>query len=139
MALFKTTLSGFAPVDEEALSLHKRCKPGDIVELKGSKPRSGKHLRWYWGLIHLVFQNQERYASAEMLSDAIKIAVGHCETGVLPSGTIFYQPKSIAFDKCDEGKFTEFTHAVTDLVLKHFLPTVTRIELENELREMIGT
>ena len=136
--LMTRRLGALRPIDASAEEAFENIKENDVVRVRLIRPRSLEQHRWYWGLIDLVFNNQERYPSREMLSDAIKISVGHCETCALPSGSVFYRPKSISFAKCDQDKFNEFTNAVTDLVLKHFLPTVTKPELEAELRERLG-
>ena len=128
-------LGSLVPTDEEGEELLRSLPQHQIVKCKLTRPRNVQHHRKFFALVNLVFENQERYANVDELLAALKIAVGHVNIIVMPNGNEYRIPKSIAFHKMDQTEFDRFYARVVDVVIKHFLPGVTRDELRQELLE----
>ena len=133
-------LGSLRPADEAGEDALAKIKQGDIVICEIKKPRNPDHLRLYWALVGLVWQNldHERYPTAEDLHEAIKISAGLRTRIELPDGTIGFRAGSIAFHKMDQAAFSAFYDRVCDLIARHFLPGVTSAELKAEVETMIG-
>jgi len=131
-------LGHLTPVDATGEDALRKLKFGDVVTVEVKKPRNGKHHRLYWALVSMVWENQERYATAEELHEALKVSAGICTQVELPSGQVVKIPGSIAFDKMDQTEFGQFYDRICDLIAAHFLPGVTSEELKAEVETMIG-
>lgn len=131
-------LGHLSPVDQAGEDALRKIKQGDVVRVEVKKPRNGKHHRLYWQLISTVWENQERYETAEQLHNALKIAAGIYEPLEMPGGVVHKIPGSISFDTMDQLEFSAFYDRVCDLVAKHFLPGVTSEQLKAEVEQMIG-
>lgn len=136
--LCRKQLGTLRPVDDAGEQVLSGIAHGDLVMVEVKKPRNVQHHRLYWALVTTVFNNQERYPTAEDLHEAIKISVGLRTTIELPNGEVGFIPGSIAFHKMDQLAFNEFYDRVCDAVAKHFLPGVTSEELKREVESMIG-
>jgi hypothetical protein len=131
-------LGSLRPVNDAGEQCLSGIANGDLVMVEVKRPRNIQHHRLYWALVTLVWQNQERYPTAEDLHEAIKISVGLRTTIQLPNGEVGYIPGSIAFHKMDQTEFSAFYDRVCDVVAKYFLPGVTSEELKREVQTMIG-
>lgn len=132
------TLRAIDQAGEDAL---RAIPNGSLVQVEVKRPRNVQHHRLYWALVSLVFESQRepsRYATAEDVHAAIKIAAGLRTRIELPDGTVGYIPGSIAFHKMDQDEFRQFYERVCDLVAKHFLPGVNSDDLKREVESMIG-
>lgn len=131
-------LGGLRPADDASYDAFRKIANGSFVTVEIHRPRNGKMHRLYWALVSLVWQNQERYSTADDLHAAIKIAAGLKTRIELPGGQVGFIPGSIAFHKMKQDEFDQFYDRVCDLVAKHFLPGVTSETLKREVEEMIG-
>lgn len=140
--IFTRTISGLAPLPGPAQEWLRKVKIGSTVSVeKPKQPRNGQQLRLYWAVLSLVHQNLPEgvtYASVEDLSDALKIAVGHCRIIELPGGKVERIPKSISYKEMPQGKFDSFLTAVINKVIEHWLPGVTEEEIRQQAEQMLG-
>ena len=137
--VYKRTLSGFIPANPEAVLFFHAVKNGEMVELKGKRPRNLKWHNLFFAAVDLLFDNQERYTSKEEFLAALKVALGHADYITLKSGERVAIPKSISFAKMDAASWEAFWSRFCDLVETKILPGVKREQLERELREMMAT
>lgn len=140
--LFTRTLRGLEPTPGPAEDWFRKIKVGSTVAIeKPKQPRNGQQLRFYWALIKVIYDNLPEgvvYKDTEDLSDALKIAVGHCRIIELPSGAIQRIPKSISYSKMEQDKFDSFLTAVVDMAIKHWLPGITQAEIRERAEQMLG-
>lgn len=136
--LCRKELGKLVPVDVAGQEALRDVKQGSLVSVEIKRPRNVQHHRLYWALVSLVWENQERYPSAEDLHAAIKIAAGIRTQIELPNGTIGFIPGSISFHKMTQTEFSAFYDRVCDLVAEHFLPGCSSDELKAEVSSMIG-
>lgn len=142
---------GLVPVDDD--DVLTRIGEGEIVTVDMKHPRNAKRLRYYWALMKLVHDNieNELHPTVEDLSDAVKVMVGHrkrfwippgvtLEDGSTtgPTGIFGYAPKSIAFGNMEEADFGRFVDRVVDLIVKWFLPGLSRQTVYKRVAEMTG-
>ena len=125
------------PTDERDQAALAKVRDGDLVSVEVKRSRNLKQLRLYWKLIDLLYDNQERYASPETLSDAFKICAGLCETFVLPSGQVIHRPGSISFGSMKQDEFDAFWERFIQVMCGKVLPHVDRADLEREVFNML--
>lgn len=126
------------PDDEEARSIMDTIKAGDAVTVKIHRPRNLQHFRLYWKLMHTVCENQEHYRTAEELSDAFKLAVGHYDLAFGPKGTSYPKVRSISFAKMDQAKFNLFFNRAINFMCSEVIPGMDSESLRNEVYELLG-
>jgi len=140
--LFRKHFGSLVPDDAtcpEAVEWLQSLKHGEAVTIaRPKKMRNSKAHRLWWGLVTLVYQNQERYETLETMVVALKVGLGHCDTVILKTGETAFIPKSISFAKMDNAEFSAFLDKTIKLVIKHFLPGVTDQELRKQVEEIIG-
>lgn len=126
---------GFVAIDQMGIEVLGKIPFGKEVKITVSnrETRSLAHLRLYWGLIQLVYPSQDKYATAEGLSDAIKIAVGHCDECVGLDGKLFYVPRSISFSAQDQASFSQFFDRAMTVIIEKILPHTNKKDLEREV------
>lgn len=131
-------LNALKAVDPEGDAVLAGIAMGDVVRCKITKPRNIQQHRLFFALMHLVFENQDRYDQFPHFMVAVKVALGHCDTVILKTGETAFIPRSISFAKMDQTEFNDFFDRTLDLVVKHWLPTVTSEQLRQEVYEMTG-
>ncbi len=79
-----------------------RLEPGEIVEIKTHKARSGPFHRRHMVIETRVFEAQEKFEHFEQFRNWLKVGAGFCDWLPGPKGGVIPVPKSIAFDKLEE-------------------------------------
>lgn len=136
-ALFVKDLASLRPASQEAEEVLTKIKRGDLVMVEVKRSRNLKHHQKFFVLMHLVFDNQEKYEVFEDFLDAVKCATGHRTILSVTESRIIMQPKSIAFSKMDQDQFNAFYNNVIDLVCRKIIPGMDREELIAQVEELI--
>mgnify|MGYP001616039350 FL=1 len=131
-------LGSLIPVDEAGEEALRQIKNGDLIHIEVKRTRNINHHRKYWAMVHLVFANQSRYETPQLLHSALKISSGHYDMLTMPNGHVYKIPKSTSFEKMDQIEFSQYYDRVCDLVAKYFLPGVDVESLKSEIEEIIG-
>jgi hypothetical protein len=118
----RRTPEGFVFASEYDKELGSRFTIGAIVRADIHQPRSGKHNRWYRALLRLVWQNQDHFASPEVLHKLLKYRLGEYDLIALQNGDTIIDFHSTSYDAMDEGQFTEFVHRSFDVIAKDIIP-----------------
>lgn len=135
MIVLRKELFGFVAVDDAGEKFTASVKLGECVTVTAKRPRNIGHHRKFFGLLDLVFKNQEMYSSLEHLLDAVKIGIGHVT--VIQVGKQMYQiPLSINFFHMDQVAFGGFYNSAVDWLLAEVIPGTDRAALEQEVLEM---
>jgi len=114
-----------------------RLEPGEMVEIKTRKPRSGPFHRRHMLLETRVFEAQERFDQFDPgFRDWLKVGAGFVIWYPGPKGGVFPVPKSISYDQLEEDDmrqlhedmvaFLRTPHAIKTLWPK--LPAAQRSE-----------
>lgn len=124
-----------------------RLEPGEMVDIKTRKPRSGPFHRRHMKLEQTIFEAQERFEHFDPgFRDWLKVGAGFVTWYPGPKGGVFPVPKSIAYDQLEDDEMREFHDACvaflrTDhagrTLWKHLSPTA-RIEMIEGLLNHFG-
>lgn len=137
--LLRKTLGGkLEPVDDVGRDILSHIATGNVVRAEVKRPRNLGHHRKFWALVSMIYENQTRYGSPELLLDAIKVHIGHCETMKLRDGREVLIPKSISFSQMDQTAFDQFWDRVVACVCKDIIPGLKRADLERELLDLVA-
>ena len=137
MILMERRGSALYPIEEQGQNVVGRLPQREYLKVMVTQPRNLAHHRKFFAMLQLVFNNQERYGCFDHFLDALKIALGHCETSILLDGTPHYKPKSISFTNMDQTAFDEFYNQACDFVAAHVVPGLTSDAIKREVEEII--
>jgi len=84
-----------------------RLEPGEMVDIKTHKARSGKFHRRHMLIESRVFEAQEKFEHFEQFRNWLKVGAGFCDWMPGPKGAVIPVPRSIAFDKLEEDDMRE--------------------------------
>ena len=79
-----------------------RLEPGEMLDIKTHKARSGVFHRRHMVIETRVFEAQEKFEQFEQFRNWIKVGAGFCDWVPGPKGAVMPIPRSIAFDKLEE-------------------------------------
>lgn len=132
------TIAGLAASDEQAMTILKRIKVGEAVKVDVVRPRNIRNHRRYWALVNLIYENTEM-SSPEVVHNTLKALGGHAEPIVFKdTGQIVLVPLSTSFSAMDEDEFQDFWQRVVKATCEKLLPSVTEVEIENQILQLIG-
>ena len=131
-SIWRKTEHGLVPADEHSEAAFARLKVGQYMRAdETARVRSPEQLRLYWALIELALANQDKYATKEDLSDAVKCALGHCyrdEYTVKGQKIVRERAKSIAFGNMPQEEFGVFFDAAQKLLAETLGVTVDELD-----------
>ena len=85
-----------------------RLEPGEMVDIKTHKARSGPFHRRHMLIETRVFEAQERIAEFEDFRLWLKLGAGHVTWMAGPKGGVVPVPKSISYAAMEEDEMREF-------------------------------
>jgi hypothetical protein len=129
---FVRTIGGLAPVDDASKEALNFYGTGEVLRVKMHRDRNPRHHRLFFGLLNLVFQNQQRYLSQEALRFAITIQAGYVDEIRLSGDRVALKPKSISWGKMDQHEFSLFYQAALKAI-PELLPELGTVDWEREL------
>lgn len=84
-----------------------RLEPGEMVEIKTHKARSGPFHRRHMAIETALFESQEKFDQFEQFRNWLKVGAGFCDWIPGPKGAVIPVPKSIAFDKLEDDEMRQ--------------------------------
>lgn len=120
-ALFRKTLNGFAPFNDEAEDFAAKCKLGEVVDLKPTRVRNEKYHRLFFVILKLVSDNSEPHISPKAAFHFAKIASGTGEVVTDSRGEKHFVPGSVSFAKMDQAGFEEFVQSAIPPLVGRFM------------------
>lgn len=115
-----------------------RLEPGEMVDIKTHKARSGPFHRRHMLIETRVFEAQEKFEQFEQFRNWLKVGAGFCDWVPGPKGAVMPVPKSIAFDKLEEAEMQEVhDNMIAFLRQPHAVKTLWRHLSEAARDEMI--
>jgi hypothetical protein len=142
--LYRRTVRGFEPANPYADEWARSTKVGDIVELKGSKPRNAAFHNLWWVLLSDVGKHCDPPMSSKQLDFMAKVGTG-TGTWVKARATKGPQkgkqvpvfiPGSISWAAMDQVEFKRFTREAATFLCESFLPGVAPEEFIRDLEEL---
>jgi len=134
LAYFQHKNGCLIPADDKAVQLvGKVARSNKGVLVKLHTPRNPRHHRLFFALLNEVIEAGGWDGSTNTLLVWIKVATGHVETFISPTGKTVYTPKSISFGSMPQNEFNPFF----DAAIKHVCERLLRGANENALRQRI--
>lgn len=116
--IYRKVDGGFVPASAAAERFFKKTNFGDLVELKGRKPRNLKHHKMFFDLLEWVCENVDGFDTEDQVLHVIKVRMGYCDFVPDGKGNLLAVPRSISFSCMDEAEFSNFHRRAIDAVLK---------------------
>lgn len=86
----------------------KSAEPGEMVEIKTHRERSGPFHRRHFKIEQTLFNSQERFEHFDQYLYWIKVGAGWVIWAAGPSGGVVPIPRSVSYAKAEEDEFQEF-------------------------------
>lgn len=139
--LYRRTVRGFEPANDYADEWARSTKVGDIVELKGSKPRNGAFQALWWVMLSDMAKHTEPPMTARQLHEVAKTGTGinqvrkvvSPKTGELVWITI---PGRTDFAHMDQVAFERWVREAATFLCTNFLPGIAPEEFIRELETL---
>lgn len=108
--IFRKTLEGFAPANDLAQEFYAKTKLGQLVTLKGERPRRIRYHRLYFAILKLISENSEPHLTPDAALYFAKVGAG-CGEWIDTGHKQLFVPGSISFASMDEEAFQAFVQA----------------------------
>jgi hypothetical protein len=139
--IYRRTARGFEPVNEVADEWARSCKIGELVKLKGSRPRNLPFQNLWWAMIGDMAKHTEPPMTARQLHEVAKTGTGinqvrkvmSPKTGQPVWITI---PGRTDFAHMDQVEFKRWTREAATFLCANFLPGVAPEEFIRDLEEL---
>ncbi len=132
--LTKMRGGALVPADQDSEERLTKVKMGDTHSYKIKKIRCYKFHKKYFGMIKLVYENQEKYKNQNAMRYALQMQAGYFEPITTLKGEVVYIPTKIDFDSMDEVEFGELYNGVLNGILKYMMVGSTQEEIERVLQ-----
>ena len=130
------------PTDDESRKLFGSIPENVMVLVNVRTPRNPNQHRLVWHLARLVFDNTERFDSAEHVMEQIKIGTGYSTRTllVIPGIGEVWQVRgiSIAYESMPQHEFAEWLEMALDYVAAELIPGIERSEIVNHIQELMA-
>jgi hypothetical protein len=85
-----------------------KLQPGEMVEIKTHRDRSGPFHRRHFALESALFESQERFEHRDQMFYWLKVGAGWVTWCAGPKGGVVPIPRSVSYAKADEDEFRDF-------------------------------
>lgn len=139
--ILKKENNALVPDTRQAIDILEKIKEGTYVNVTITIPRNIRFHNLYFALLRVLLDAQTEpaiYKTEDELHEAIKKALGYIEKKKDIYGNVYWQTKSIAFDKMDETDFKKYWDEVIHLVTSKLLPKTKKKNIEEEVYKLIG-
>lgn len=130
--LWRRSIAGWIPADDEAQEIFLAFKAGDVCRFKPRKMRNEGHHRKFFALIKMVVQNTDGW-TIDSLREYVAIETGWFVVYTFPSkpGFVFRKAKSISWAKMDQVAFEAFFSKAIDILIRDVVPHISAKELRD--------
>lgn len=136
--LYRKTVSGFVPVNDEAREFHAKAKLGQEVELVGKMPRNIRFHRKYFAILNLISENSNPHISRAAALQYAKTAAGVGQLEPTGKGDeMRFIVGSISFAKMDQQAFDDFVKASIPPLVGRFMAGSSADDVIREAMEMV--
>jgi hypothetical protein len=84
-----------------------QMEPGEMVSIRTHKARSGPFHRRHMVIETAIFEAQEKFENFEQFRNWLKVGSGFCDWIAGPKGAVIPVPRSMAFDKLEDGEMRQ--------------------------------
>jgi hypothetical protein len=138
--LWRRTLTGWLPADEQAQELFSSFAVGDVCRFKPRKMRNPAFLRKFFALVSLCVDSTEGW-TVDSLRKYVAIETGHFTPYTFPArpGIVLREAKSISFGKMDSDTFTAFFNDAINVMIRDVVPHISEQELRDAVEMTLAT
>ena len=144
---FTKTAAGLAPWDQDARQWFEKVDAGSAVAVNVVLPRNLGFHRKFFAMLNVAYENREWpeidtkwgkvRTNFEAFRKYVTVKAGHYTVELLPNGQIKAEPKSISWDKMEQGDFEKLYSDALDIILAEFLDKWTTADMETAINEMM--
>lgn len=120
-AIFRRTLDGFTPANDDAAEFFGKTKLGQLVTLTGKQSRNLKFHRLFFAILRLISDNSNPPISEKAALHFAKIAAGVGDVVTDSRGEKHFVPGSISFGRMNQAEFDAFVKAAIPPVVGRFM------------------
>lgn len=120
-AIYRRTLDGFAPANDDAAEFFGRVPLGKLVTLEGKQARNLKFHRLFFAILRLISDNSNPHINERAALHFAKLAAGVGETVTDSRGETHFVPGSISFGSMDQQAFDAFVAAAIPPLVGRFM------------------
>lgn len=120
-AIYRRTLDGFAPANDDAAEFFGKCKLGQLITLDGKQARNLKFHRLFFAILRLISDNSNPHISEAAALHFAKLAAGVGEAVTDSRGETHFVPGSISFGSMDQQAFDAFVQAAIPPLVGRFM------------------
>ena len=117
------------PADQSEAEKLNGIEPNKPIKCKLSNLRNYENHKRFFALMNLVFENQDKYESLDVMRKEIIMRTGRYISHHHLNGAISYHPQSISFDSMQEDEFKQLFSDAINVCLKHFCTNMTEQQL----------
>lgn len=140
-ALYRRAIRGFEPINPMAEEFWRDCKVGEIVELKGSRPRNAVFHALWWVMLGDMAKHTTPPMTARQLHEVAKTGTGinkvqkviSPKTGLPVWITI---PGRTDFAHMDQVEFERWVREAAEFLCSNFLPGIAPEEFIRDLETL---
>lgn len=128
-----------APADEQSREAISHWKHGQGVRASVRRMRNLQHHRKFFALLTVIAENSDTFDNTPKALAGVKLAAGHVDWIPHPeTGELVPVPKSISFASMDQTAFDLFWDDALSAVIKHILPKMDRVSLDQAVDAVMG-
>ena len=119
--IYKRTLDGFTPANDDAAGFFGRTKLGQLVTMDAKQSRNLKFHRLFFAILKLISENSNPHISETAALHFAKLAAGVGEIVTDSRGEKHFIPGSISFAKMDQQAFDAFVQSAIPPLVGRFM------------------
>ena len=135
-AIYKRTLDGFVPANDDAAAFAGKVKLGKLITLEGKQSRNLRFHRKYFAILKLISENSNPHIGTKAALHFAKLASGTGEFVKDSRGESHFVPGSISFAKMDEDAFQAFVQSSIPPLVGRFMQGSQSDDVINEAMEL---
>ena len=120
--IYRRTLDGFIPANDDANEFFGKCKLGQLVTMDAKQSRNLKFHRLFFAILKLISENSNPHISPKAALHYAKTAAGVGEFEPTGKGDeLRFIPGSISFAKMDQQAFDAFVQSAIPPLVGRFM------------------
>lgn len=131
-------MGALRPYSPEAVEQAAKWRPGTSVLCEATVPRNVQHHKLAFTLFRTVWENTDRWDTADHFRRWLLCQTGNCDTVPLSDGTVMAIPHSMSFQAMGNDEFRDFWNRALDVIIQDVIPGANREDLEREVYGIIG-
>lgn len=133
--LYRKTLTGFVPANDEAQEFFAKTKLGQFVKLDGKRPRNVKFHRLFFAMLRLISDNSNPHITEIEALYLAKVGAG-CGQWIDTGKRELFAPGSISFASMDQEAFDTFVKAAIPPLVARFMRGTAPDDVIREAMEL---